>query len=378
MRVLHIQKASGISGSERHLLQLLPALAERGIDSRLCLLIDADGERLAAEARGRGIEVEALPAGPDWNVRLVGRLSKRIRAYRPDLVHTHLLHADLFGQLAARVAGVPGVSSVHATAFPYRRQPSRSAARLAGRLARRTIAISHHVARFLVQEELAADRRVTVIHYAVPVGPAGGPDRATVRAEWAMADDKVWVVAASRLVADKGHQTLLEAFARAASVAEELRLLIAGDGPLRAELEWQADALGISDRVWFSGFVDGVDGLLRAADIVAFPTTAAFGEGFGLVNLEAMAAGRPVVASAVDSIPEIVVDGETGILVPPGDPGALAAALVKLAGDRELRARMGERGRHRAASEFRVDLMAERTEAVYREVLAERAGGGRI
>jgi glycosyltransferase involved in cell wall biosynthesis len=145
-----------------------------------------------------------------------------------------------------------------------------------------------------------------------------------------------------------------------------LRLLVAGDGPLRTDLEREANA--VDARVDFLGFVPDIQRFLNACDILAFPTQPEFGEGFGLAALEAMAASCPVVATAVASLPEVVSAGETGLVVDPESPDELAAALVTLAEDATLRRAMGKRGRERARAEFSLGAMVERTIAVYEEV----------
>ncbi len=155
MRVLHVQRAKGVSGSERHLLSLLPALESVGVKSRMCVLSTGDGPRFVAELADAGIDVTVRAAGGDLNAKLVPELVSEIRAFRPDVVHTHLFHADVVGQVAAQVARVRGVSSVHSTDDFYRREPYRSVGRAVSRLARRRIAISEHVARFLREERLA-------------------------------------------------------------------------------------------------------------------------------------------------------------------------------------------------------------------------------
>ena len=147
MRVLHVQKVNGIGGSERHLLSLLPGLLDAGLEVRMCVL-GSDGARdFVSRLDERGVPRSLISAGPDLNPMLIGSLWRELRAYRPDLVHTHLIHADVHGQLAARLARIPAVSSVHGTHDFYGRQPYRSAATIAGRSARLTIAISDHVQR---------------------------------------------------------------------------------------------------------------------------------------------------------------------------------------------------------------------------------------
>jgi glycosyltransferase involved in cell wall biosynthesis len=374
VKVLHVQKSAGIGGSERHLLALLPALARRGVEVRMVVLTAPGSGAFTAALAAAGVPITEIPAGPDVNPVLVARLAACIRRERPDLVHTHLIHADVHGQPAARLARVAAVSSAHGAHPFYRRQPFRSAAAVAGHLARRTIAISHHVAATLAGAGVVPSERLRVVHYGIDPAPwqQALAARDEARRRFGLDGCELAVGVASRLIPHKGHAELLRAVAIAAGRGVPLRLAVAGDGPIRAELQRLAADLGVAERVRFLGFIGDVAAFMAACDVVAFPTQPILGEGFGLAALEAMAAGRPVVATRVASLPEVVVDGETGLLVPPGDPEGLADAFACLAADEALRARLGAAAARRAADCFSLDAMVEATLAVYAETL-ERA-----
>lgn len=371
MRVLHVQKVSGIGGSERHLLALLPALAVGGVEVRMCTLATGDSHRFTDVLAPRGVDVCELPAGPDANPTLSYRLAAEIKRYRPDVVHTHLIHADLYGQLAARVTGVPGVSSFHGALDFYRREPYRTAARLAGRSARRLIAISEFIGEFLVAGRFSSPDRVRVIPYGIDLAgwALEPPEREHARRELGLGDGEVVLGIASRLIPGKGHDVLVDAVAGAFDEMPSLRLVVAGDGPMRADLERRAEASCPPGRVRFLGYVDDVRRFMGACDVVAMPTLAELSEGFGLAALEAMAAARPVVATTVGSLPEVVADGETGLLVEPGSVGALREAVVRLSRDAGLRAQLGAQAARRAHDVFGLAPMVERTAAVYDEVV---------
>ncbi len=316
-----------------------------------------------------GISHTTVRPGPDVNPLLVATLARQIRAFRPDLVHTHLIHADLHGQLAARLTGTTGVSSIHSAHDFYEHEPYRSAARIAGHLAGRTIAISEHVGSLVTNARLCRPGAVRVVPYGIDatLWRISDEERATARAELGVEPTDVVVGVASRLIPHKGHSFLLRGYAEAARRAPRLRLVIAGDGPLRAQLESEVRALG--GAVDFLGFVGDMPRFLGAIDVLAFPTQPEFGEGFGLAALEALAAGRPVVATDVASLPEVVgTDGAAGVLVGPADVAALADALVTLADD-ELRSQKGTAARERAPTRFSLEAMVSRTLAVYEELL---------
>jgi glycosyltransferase involved in cell wall biosynthesis len=376
--VLHIHKANGISGSERHLLALLPALRARDIDVAMVGLTEEPGGAEFIDAfRSVGVDTRAVPAGPDLNPRAVTGIMRVINDVRPDIVHTHLVHADLHGLIAALVRRVPSVSSIHDPPPFFDRWQSRLVAQLAGRLARERIAISHDVERVIAAKHLGRPGHVTVIHYGIDPGPWQAVDRDTARARLNLTDqpdesvqsvDSVVVGIASRMVAGKGHDELLDAFELALPRAPNVKLVIAGRGPLQPHLEARASRLHPGS-VTFLGFVDHMPDFVAACDIVTMPTTQDLSEGFGLVVLEAMAAGRPVIATAVGPVPE-VVDDASGILVPAGSSTALADALVRLANDAELRKQMGAAGAARAHTVFALDRMVDHTITVYERVLA--------
>jgi glycosyltransferase involved in cell wall biosynthesis len=371
VRVLHIQRVKGIGGSERHLLTLLPALARRGVDVKMCVLQMDGGERFVDALRRANIDVTTRKAGFDANPALLPGLVSDIRSYRPDVVHTHLVHADVHGLLAARVARVATVSSVHGTPAFYRREPYRSAGRLAGRLANRRIAISEHVATFLRAMRLAPPDRIRVVYYGIDADTLGvGPgERDKYRSRFGIASDDVTLGIASRLVPGKGHDLLVDSFARASSSNPKLRLLIAGDGPERSRLEAQSARCCSTGAIQFLGFVEQIRGFLAACDALVFPTLPELSEGFGLAALEAMAASRPVIATDVGSLPEVVEDGTTGIVVRAGSAQALASAIATIAADRALRERLGNAGAERARSAFPLDRMVSDTINVYEEVI---------
>lgn len=374
IRVLHVQKTAGLAGSERHLLQLLPALAERGIEVKMFVLGTGSFEQFVHAMRERGVEVSSFPAGHDMNPKLLWRLLKEIERSSPDIVHTHLIHADIYGQIAARARGVPGVSSLHGTHPFYRSEPGRSVARVAGHLASRTIAISRYAGDFACEVGIAPPQRVRVVHYGIDPSSWLGTeeDRAEQRRALGLGPDEIAVGIASRLVPAKGHDVAFRAFAAVAERLPSMRLLVAGDGPLRGEVEEMARRNSHSDQISILGFVRDIRGFFGACDLVLFPSLPSFGEGFGLAALEAMAAGVPVLASDAGPSPEVVSDGESGLVVAAGDDQAWAEAIFALASDRSLRLHLGNGARARACREFSVEDMADRTVAVYGEVVSER------
>jgi glycosyltransferase involved in cell wall biosynthesis len=336
---------------------------------RICVAATGRAQDFVDRLDSLGISNTVVRAGPDLNPLLVGSLVRQIRDFRPDLVHTHLIHADLHGQLAARLTGTTGISSVHSAHDFYEREPYRSAARIAGHLAGRTIAISEHVGELLTRKRICRPGAVRVVPYGINASRwvASDDRRASARADLGIEPSQVALGVASRLIPHKGHSFLLRAYSEAAKRTPELRLLVAGDGPLRPELEREAKALGADAD--FLGFVDDIPGFLSSVDMLAFPTQPEFGEGFGLAALEAMAAGRPVVATDVASLPEVIgTDSRAGFLIDPADAAGYADALVTLARHPALRDEMGTRAHERATTLFSLERMVSSTLAVYDEL----------
>jgi len=368
--ICHVFKITGVSGSENHLLALASHLDHSRYRLTFCLLVGSgpDLSDYVAALEAAGVEVVRFPIHADLDPLLLWRLVRFLRARRPDIVHTHLIHGDLYGTLAARLARVPAVVSTKHNDDAFRRNRfyawlSRQAARRQDRI----ITISDHLARFSVEVEGLKADKITRIHYGLDgtAFRARVRDVAGVRAEFDIPAGAPLAGVVGRLTEQKGHTYLLRAWVQVTTVFPETRLLVVGDGPLRGELQRRAHDLGLGDSVIFAGRREDVPRIMAALDVVALPS---LWEGFGLVLLEAMAVGRPIVASRVSAIPEIVVDGETGLLVPPRDVDTLAQALLALLRDPQRATEMGRRGRVRLEQEFTVERMVAQTEAVYEGV----------
>jgi glycosyltransferase involved in cell wall biosynthesis len=365
--VCHIFKITGISGSESHLLALASHLDCRRYRLTFCLLVEhePDLSDYVAALEAVGVEVVRFPIRADLDPLVLWRLVRFLRARKPDVVHAHLIHGDLYGTLAARLTRVPYVISTKHNDDAFRQRGfyawlDRTAAHCQDRI----ITISHHLKRFHVDVEgLPADRIVT-IHYGLDPSAflQGVGEDVDVRAELDVPTDTPLAGVVGRLTEQKGHAYLLEAFAAVVQEFPSARLLVVGDGKLRPALERQVAHLGLCGSVTFTGRRENVPHIMLALDVLVMPS---LWEGFGLVLLEAMAAGKPLVASRVSAIPEIVVDGETGFLVPPGDSHSLAQTLLKVLRDPELGRRMGRKGRARLEREFSVEKMVRATERIY-------------
>ena len=345
MKVLHVHRIGGIGGSERHLLTLLPALRERGVDVSF-LGLDDPSRAPDPFYEALAVPYERLKAPRDLDPALAWRVRRAAR--RADLVHTHLVHADVYGAFGARRL----VSTKH-NDDPFRTGAFRFVERALARRATRIIAITESLARFQVERVGLPAAKVEVIHYGLDDLPQAWGENPPDP----LSPDARLVLCICRLEPQKGVDVAI----RALREIPGAQLVVLGEGPQRGELGQLARELDVP--VYLPGRVPDVAAWLRRADLLVHPVR---WEGFGLALLEAMLASLPVVATKVSSIPEIVVDGETGLLVPPDDPGALAAAVNRVLADPSG---YGERGRARARSDFSVAEMADRTLAVYETAL---------
>jgi glycosyltransferase involved in cell wall biosynthesis len=361
--VLHLQKVAGISGSEAHLLSLLPRLKDRGWDVRFLMLHEHEPGAwdFARELTARGIPLDSIPLAADVDPVAFLRLAAYLARTSPTILHTHLVHADVYGQLTGALTGIPvRVSTKHGFNEFRENRGFALGDRAIASLAHTHIAISRGLARYLEEVEGFDGSSFEIVHYGIDPDGSPGPYRGS----------EPRLLCVGRLIPIKGHIVLLRAFREARRQVPSLRLDIAGRGPLEPALRALARELEVDDAVRFLGYVAPIQRAIEDAAIVVVPS---MGEGFGMVALEAMERARPVIAAEIGGLGELVEEGVTGLLVPPGEADPLAQALVRLGADLELAAEMGEAGRRRALEHFLQERCTERTELLYEEALT----GGR-
>lgn len=376
MQVVHLIKAKQIGGAERHLLMLLPALIARGIDARLLVLVEPDTpmQDLFAEAEARGIPAEAIPLKGNLDVVIINRIRAKLVELKPDILHTHLIHADTFGIAAAKLASVPFlITSRHAEDDFRKRSPIRAANNIMWRGFDAGIAISNAVKNFLIEVEGAPPDRVHTILYGMEHEPIDSEytqsARQKLRDALELDPDSTVLGMVCRLVEVKGITYALQAMERLTSMYDNLHLAIVGDGPLMHDLKHEVAERGITDCVHFMGWREDVPEIMAGLDLLLITS---FSEGFGLVAIEAMSKRVPVIANNVSALPEVIVHQETGILIPPKNVDALVDAISNLVYDRSLRVHMGMLGEDRVEQHFTVDRMADETVALYRRFVPEK------
>jgi len=380
--VLHINTERTWRGGEQQVVYLLRGLAERGVTQELVCQPDSI---LARRALASGLPVAELSMRGELDLPAVGALARRMRANGTDLVHMHTSHAVTLGVAAAWWAGRRGgpdgagrpatlVSRRVDFSIHKRRLLSFSRAKYT-RGVDRIICVSEGIRAVLIADGLAPER-VGVVHSGVDL--ARFRDVTDRRAEYArefgfpLGVPLIGNVA--HLAGHKGQRDLVAAAALVLRQVPEARFLIVGEGECRAALEAQVAELGLQQRVLLVGFRTDVPALLAAFDIFCFPSHL---EGLGTSVLDALASGRPVVATRAGGIPEMIEDGRHGLLVPPRDPAALAAALLRLLEQREFAQSLGRAGRQRVEQEFSSERTTEGTLREYEQLLARRAAAHR-
>lgn len=374
LRVLVVIDSLSHGGAELLLTDFVAAAGTAGIEPSVAYLGERDGSPAAARLREHGIEPACIAIDGLLHPGSLTRLRAHVRDSAPDIVHTHLDYADFMGGVASRSLGIPMVSTVHVMEWRAGATRDRVRGRLIAsarrRLAARVATVSDAARTALLGAGLDRADHVVTVHNGVAAAPAAGAG-AGIRAELGLDADALVVAQVAVLREGKGHAVAAEAVARLRADHPGLRLVVVGDGPARAQVERALAPLG--EAALMLGHRDDVMALLDAADVLVHPTEI---DALPTAVMEAMAAGLPVVATNVGGVPELVADGETGVLVQaPATAPALAEALAPLLADAGLRRRLGEAGRARYERGFTAESWAHRTRALYETVLAERGRG---
>jgi glycosyltransferase involved in cell wall biosynthesis len=355
-----------LGGAENAMLMLLATLERSRWQPTL--LLDAGGDAAPLEERAAAIGVPArrvppMPLGLG-GARHALSLARWLRDQRPALFHAHLSWplAAKWALGAAVLARLPSVATVQLIPEMELERSSELQLRLLSRGVGRYIAVSRAIAGELDRRFGWPAEKIEVVYNAVDLARFEVSAPSALRGQLGGRDGVPLVLTAARLDEQKGHDVLF----RAAAEVPQARFVLAGDGPLRGKLEAEVDGLGLAERVLFLGRREDVPQLLAACDVFALPSLY---EGSSLAVLEAMAARRAVVSSAIGGTAELIADGENGLLVPPGDAPALATALRRLLAEAPLREELARKARDRAEAEFSRETMGRRVEEIYGELV---------
>ena len=360
LRVLHVDTERGWRGGERQTLWLARELARRGHAS---IVAARSREPLAARAVDAGLTVLACNPLSELDPRAAWRLRRAIGEHHVGVVHAHTAHAVAIAGLATLGTNVP---LVVARRVDFRLRANVGTRWKYGRAAA-IVAVSHAVARVLTASGIATDR-IVVVPDGVDVHRDVTPASDDTLASLGILGRGPLIVQVAQLVGHKDPLNFVRAMQRVVSLVPDANGLLVGDGVLRPDVEREIATLGLGSRVHLAGYRTDADSLLAAADVACLSSRE---EGMGSVLLDALAFGKPIAATRAGGIPEVIVDGESGLLADVEDSAALGDAIVRLIGDGVLRARVTANAAARA-SEFSVERMTDRTIAVYESVLANR------
>lgn len=372
MKLLHVITTLDVGGAEMHILSQVKGQVARGHQVRVAYL------------KGQGTLAEDFrAAGAEWVGCVSSGLGAPFALWKHlrwcDLVHSHLLKADMLTAVVATLAGRRRrlVAGKHNDEQVLKKPLVSFVHGILGNLPVRTIVLSDHVGRFVERYGRVAAKRIERVYYGIDPSPfeaaaaKSESNKLELRASLGFEADDLVFICVARFAPQKAHEVLLQGFARASKDAPNLRLLLVGGDPFGDGVEKakaEAKRLELGERVVFAGIRRDVPDLLAASDVFVMSS---LWEGLGLVFLEAMATGIPVLATRVSAVPEVVVDGETGVLVHAGDAEDLARGFGELANDPNAIQRLADQGRRRVAEVFGLDRMVDETLAIYERVVRE-------
>lgn len=366
--VAHIIDELPPDGAERLLVDLMRRRSGRFRYAIVCLV---KGGPLEAEFAALGVPVVIIGRTRKLDFGMVLKLARWMRQQQVAVVHTHLFTADVFGRLAARLAGVRAVFSTSHNVNGWKGRAHRWLDRLLALVSSRVVGCTEEVGRVLVERDRIPAHKVAVVENGVDLRRFDAVSPAGVREEFGIDADAVLMGVVGRLHPQKGHQDLLQAFVQLrGQTSRKFQCLFIGEGELRPQLEAEVQRLGLGGVVRFTGLRSDVPRLLVALDLFVMPSR---WEGLPMALLEAMACGKPCVVTSVGGIPSVIDDGANGLMLPPEQPQVMADALARVMSDGALQASLGATARECALRRYDVGRALQAYESMYDEALGAAA-----
>lgn len=361
MRVLQVVLSLKYGGLEKLVIQLSKMLNDQGVVTKVVSL-QPNGD-LAKEARDQGIEVIELDKKDGFDRSIILKLRKIIKDNKIDIVHTHNLAPLIYGTLASKLAGVKCINTRHGRA-------EKKTWGLIWNLNHCIVTVSEDTKEALLKTNRIKRRKLKVIYNGIDLSKFNGAIKDNnidgLKKELGIEEDKFIIGNVGRIVKEKDQETLLKAFRKLRRKEFKGSLVIVGDGPLKEHLKKAAKEMGIEKDVKFLGFRSDINRLMRLFDVFVLSS---FMEGVPLTILEAMGAGKPVIATNVGGNREVVLEDKSGILVPCGYPERIETAIMRLFINKKMAAQMGDEGRRLAEEKFSLESMTENYFKIYKEAV---------
>ncbi len=366
MKILHVIDDLGLGGAQRQLVELLKGLKEKNTPLEV-IALSTEKTDYAQSVRDLGIPLTLISQSGKWSWSAFFTLKRALKRSRPDIVQTWLFTADLYGRIAAKMSGVPVIISTVRSVELDKPAHYVLADRLLNRWTDRFIVNAKAVGDVLTEREKVSREKIDLIYNGLDLtGLDPAKQDGFFRKKHGLSAGIPVIGIVGRLAPVKDHETFLKAAALAAADLPEAVFVVVGGGPLKATLESQAKRLGLSSRVRF------LESQLQVAEVYSgldLLVVSSLYEGCSNVVLEAMAMGKPVIATSVGGNPELVIQGKTGLLVPPKDAGLLAQRIKEMVLQPQKRLEMGRQARLMVKERFTLGRMVDQTEAVYRGLM---------
>ncbi|MBU1087430.1 MAG: glycosyltransferase [Candidatus Omnitrophica bacterium] len=366
IKIFHLITGLERGGAEILLTEFLPLLSKDKFEVSVGYLRGKG--TLARVIEAKGIKAYCFGMRSRYDLLVLMKITKFIKKNRFDIIHTHLIDADIFGFFAARLAGVPVVLSTKHNTDNFRKTKSLAVFldSLIANLSNRIIAVSNSVRDFMVKYQKISPSKITVVRNGIDFKKfLSGNDKSKIREKLNLNSQAFIVGTVARFDEQKGHIYLVEAIPRILDKINNVYFLFVGEGVLRQQIENRVKMLNIENNVKFFNAIDNVSDVLHSLDLFVLPSV---WEGFGLVLLEAQAAEVAVIASDIDGIKEVIEDGETGILVPPANSEVLADRIIQVLSDKNLRNRLSVNGQNSVKERFDIKVMTKKIESIYKNL----------
>ena len=362
MNIMHVVLSLRCGGLEKLVVDLAAETVKHGHNVRICSLESAGD--LSEYARKRGIQVSSMNKKNSLDLTIIWKLFRLIKSEKVDVLNTHNIGPLIYGSLAGKLVGVPAIVSTRHGSGDMRRLN-----RIFWALNDRIIPVSNDTKKTLLANNDIRGTNIRVIYNGVDVGNLSLKESKECFKKKLNIDQKFRIIGTvGRLAHVKDYKTLLEAFRLAINDKKDVKLVFVGDGEEKESLEGYSRTLGISDNTIFMGFRQDVADIVSSFDIFLLSSLT---EGISVALLEAMSLSVPAIVTDVGGNPEVVVDSETGILVPPKDPQKMAEAIRRILKNPDMAKKMGQAGRKRVEEKFSLDRMAREYEAIYEECLSK-------